>query len=426
MSKSVKKTDVITLDAEEIGGELERQIEASLQKENITDKVIASLKEKYGGLKLRDVEDKENYLEIVSSRKEVRKVGIIAERICEAGRADAIKIQRLWLAKQKEVLAKIAEVQDPLDAEIKKFEDHQESLEQERIRKQEEMFINRQSTLSKMGATFENGSFSLNHISYELSAIKDSDEDIWAETILPKYKREYEKNQAELVAQEKKREEEAAALKAAQEEMERQKKELEEQQKLFKEQQDKLKMEQEQAQKAIREAEERKAAEEREKERQKIQSRINQLMQLGLSYSIQYDSYIFEDVAISRVVEIEGMDDAKWDEMIQKVTPTIERCKKELEEKRLAEIEAQKKAAAEAAAKAERERIEREQAEAKLREEEEARKKAEELEKATDKQKWNTWIDAIKQILPPTTMKSPSYKSKSQEAQKLLDKIINL
>lgn len=425
MSKAKSKNDdIIEVYADEIP--LDEQINKELIRHNVTDSVIAELKERYGGLKLRDVENKEDYLEIKSAKKNVRAIGIAIEKICKKGRQDAIEIQRKWLGKEKELLEKVAEVQDPLDAEIKKFEDEVQRKENLAAQKREEDYLKRQQQLLKYGATYQDGSFVLNHISYEANTIRDSDEEIFTETILPKYLKEYEKNEAERVAQEKKREEEAAALKAAQEEMERQKKELEEQQKLFKEQQDKLKMEQEQAQKAIREAEERKAAEEREKERQKIQSRINQLMQLGLSYSIQYDSYIFEDVAISRVVEIEGMDDAKWDEMIQKVTPTIERCKKELEEKRIAEIEAQKKAAAEAAAKAERERIEREQAEAKRREEEEARKKAEELEKATDKQKWNTWIDAIKQILPPTTMKSPSYKSKSQEAQKLLDKIINL
>ena len=94
----MSNTEILTPEVEVM--DLETSITTQLTKANVTDQVIAALKEKYGGMKLKAIDDKESYLLIKEARKEVRKVGIIAEKICEKGREDAVKIQRAWLASQ--------------------------------------------------------------------------------------------------------------------------------------------------------------------------------------------------------------------------------------------------------------------------------------------------------------------------------------
>lgn len=434
-TKASKSTDVIELEAvEELP--LEKQIENQLVKNNVTEAVIAGLKEKFGGLQLKDLEDKETYLEIKDARKEVRQYGILAEKICKVGREDAIKIQKLWLSKEKEVLGKIAEVQDPLDAEIKKFDDEVERKELAEAQRREEAYIKRQSQLLKMGATYDNGSFVLNHISYEMNLVKESDEDIWTETILPKYHREYEKNESVRVAEERRREEASEALRQQQLEMDRQKKEFEEQQRVFREQQEtaakadrdrqaKLRSEEDEKEREKRLTEQKAEDERREKNRQRLEARANQLRALGMSFNFQYDAYTFEDVNIDNKTELCLWSDKEWEDKIAEITPVIEQRKQAAEEKRLAKIEEDKRIAAEEAATKERERILEEQRQEKIKADQEAARKAEEALQANDKTKWQTFIASITGVTIPE-MKSPSYRGKITEAQRLVQKILNL
>lgn len=408
MAKTPKKqndSEVLELEAEEIP--LEQVIDNTLVKHNVTEAVIHGLKEKYGELRLKAIDDKESYLEVCEARKEVRKYGILAEKICKAGREKANREQKLWLGKQAEVLGKIAEVQDPLDSEINKYEREQERKELEAAQRREDAYMQRQHQLLKLGATYENGSFVLNHISYEATLIKESDDDIWNDTILPKYQKEYEKNESERVDIEKKREEEMLAMKKQQEDMDRQRKELEEQQKQFREQQ-------EQATKIIQ-----------EQKRQKLHARANQLVALGMTFNFQYDAYVFEDIRVDNKTEVGLWSDKEWDELIEKIAPIIEDKKADLEVKRLEKIAEEKRLAEEIAVQKERSRIAEEQRQAKIKEEQEAQRKAEEAEKATDKQKWEGFIGTLISMSVPT-MKHPAYKSRIESAKALINKITNL
>lgn len=217
---------------------LEKVIDNTLVKHNVTDAVINQLKEKYGELRLRDINDKESYLEIKQARKDVRQIGIITEKLCKQGREDAIRQQKLWLAKEKEILDKISKVQEPLDREIKKFDDEVERKEKEQQRLKEEAYMQRQSTLLKMGAVYTEGCFVLDDVSFEMPLIKESDNDIWEVTILSKYKAAYEKKEAALVEQERIKKEQEEKLK-------KERAEFEEQQRLFKEQQETFRKQQE-------------------------------------------------------------------------------------------------------------------------------------------------------------------------------------
>ena len=415
--------EILTPDVEVL--DLDEQISTALVKHNITDAVISELKARYGGLKLKDVNDKQGYLEIKDARKEVRKWGVLTEKITKKGREDAIAIQKKWLAKEKEILGKIAEVQDLLDAEIKKYDDEQERIEQERQRKIEEAFAARQASLFRMGATFSNGSYNLGEISYESNLIKESDESMWNDVILPKYTKVYERVEAERVEQERQRKEQEEKLRKQQEELAEQQRLFKEQQEAFQKQQAELQRQKDEAERQQREALLRQEMEEKEKRNQLIRKRCNQLQALGMTFNDQYDAYVFEDVNVDNKTEICLLDDAQWSALISKITPVIEQRKQDAEQKRLAEIEEQKRIAAEAAAKAERERIEQEKKDAEIKKQQELQRQQEELARANDKTKWESVLQQINAITFPE-FKSGIYKGKMAILREKIEEINQL
>lgn len=406
MAKAIKPKDnveVLELEAEEIP--LDKQIENTLVKHNVTAAVIAGLKEKYGGMKLAALDDKESFLEIKQARKEVRQWGILCERITKKGREDAVAIQRKWLEKEKSVLAQIAEVQDPLDAEIKKYEDEIERKETEAANRREEAFIKRQSQLLKMGATYENGLFNLNHVGYEMATIKDSDDEIWTETILPKYQREYEKNEAVRVAEEKRREEAAESLRIAQEEMTRKQKEMDEREAAFK-------LAEEQRVKA-------------ESENKRWRDRLSQIDEVGWNGQYAFPKLGSDETKIFTYDELVHLPDDVFNARLKEANDSTAAKKREIEEKKEADRREQLRIAEEAAAQRERDRIAEEQRQAKEKERQEEARKAEEALKAKDSEKWQVFVAAVTGVAIPE-MKSPSYKNRVVDAQKLLQKITML
>lgn len=331
---------------------IEEQISQELVKHNVTEAVISTLNEKYGHLKINGIEDKETYLLVKEGRKECKAFRVAAKKICEKGREEAVAIQKAWVAKQKDVTDKIAAIEDPLEEQEKAYEAAVAKEKEERKRKQEEQLIIRQQILTGMGALYSDGSFHLGEVSFEFSVVKESELDIWEESILPKFKEEYEKVEAERIEQErikqerelemKKREEEMerikqereAELKRQEEEMERKRKELEAKEAAIKKaEEDRIKREAEEQQR--KDAEVAKALEKRTNERR------NELKALGLVYDFQtgyhkgYDTYVHAEDVVKN-------DDQAWAVLIEKITPYIAEQKAEEEQKRLAEIEEQK------------------------------------------------------------------------------------
>lgn len=408
--------EILTPDVEVL--DLDEQISTALVKRNITDAVINELKSRYGGIKLRDVNDKETYLEVKEARKEVRFWGIETEKACKKGREEAIAIQKKWLAKEKEILGKIAEVQDPLDAEIKKYDDEQERIEQENQRKKEELFINRQSSLFRMGAAFANGCYNLGEISYESNLVKEADQSMWQDVILPKYTKVYERVQAEIVEQERIRREQEEKLKKEREE-------LEQQQRLFKEQQEAFQKQQSELENQKREAQQKLEEEMRLQKRERLDNRLNQLRSLGMIFSFQYDAYVYEDVNVDNKTEINLLNDTEWSALITKITPVIEQRKadaaKKEEEKKLQDIEDAKQKAIQQ----EQERVAEELRLENIRKEQEKQKQAEELAKASDKVRFNHFLAQLNGLIAPE-FKSNIYKGKWAIVKEKIEEINSL
>jgi myosin heavy subunit len=310
----------------------------------------------------------------------------------------------MWLNKEKSLLDKIAEVQDPLDAEIKKFEDEVERKENEEKQKREEAFIARQSSLLKYGAEYKNGSYDLGEISYETELIKQADSEMWDEVILPKYKRVYEQKEAARVEEETKRREQM-------EQQEKERRELEERQQAFRKEQEeferqKLEMQRqkEESERIIREAEINKQQEELRKKVALRNGRVAELKNLGCYYDAGDEMYYFQNLEIISGAEIESLSEKEWAELVTKKKPLIEKIKVEAEEKRLTQIAKEKKEVEELAAQKERERIAEEQRLNEL-------KKAEEMAQANDKTRYD---DVIRYLsgCPIYEMKSSIYKKR--------------
>jgi hypothetical protein len=411
MKKNNQSLEVLEPEVEEIP--LEQVINNSLVKHNVTDAVIASLKDRYGALRLNDIEDKESYLEIKEARKEVRKVGILVEKLCKKGREDAVAIQRKWLAKEKEVLAKVSEVEYPLNTEIEKFENEVERKELLEAKKREEVYINRQSTLLKYGAQYNNGSFELKHISYEVELIKQADEEQWNDTILPKYRKVYEEIETTRVEEENKRKAEMDRLKLEQYKFVEEQRLFTQQREEFAKQQKELQDSKDKHEREQRIEQERKDSEEKKKRIETYNSRVKQLTDLGL---VSVDGYNFklEDINVCPVTEINHLNDIEFEEFINNIKPDIEQRKKDAEEKRLSLIEQQKN---DAIAKA----LDDE----KIRKQNEQNQKELELAQAKDRDKWIAFINEVKMI-PHSEMKSPMYKSKQSKAKELIEQILSL
>jgi hypothetical protein len=384
-----------TQNAEVIELSLEKVIETKLVQSNVTDAVLNALKEKYGGMKLKAIDDKESYLEIKAAARECGKVRTLAVKICKEGREEAVKTQKLWIAKEKEVVGRVAEVEDALDAEIERFDKEVERLENEEKERQEAAYINRQALLTKMGATYADGSFVLGSASFEAALIKGSPEDVWEETVLPKFQAEYEKIELVRIEEEKKKQEAEAELKRQQEELQRQQAELKAQQEEMQRQRDEAA---------------RIENEKRHQEQLAEQKRVSELQSKRLSLLLPFNPS-GSDVDMATLWSLE---EDKFNEILESKKKSFEKQQLEqqrlAEEKRLADIEFAKQEAI----KKEQQRIA-----------EEEEKRQAELEAASDKTKWAEFLKEVGNI-SFFDMKSSQYKTKMNAARAKITEILGL
>jgi len=103
-------------------------IETALAEQNVTAQVIAKLKADYLGLTINGIDDKEGFEAVEKARKECKAIRILAEKICKSGREEAVKIQKEWISKEKEVVAQIEEVELYLKAESERIKEEEKAI----------------------------------------------------------------------------------------------------------------------------------------------------------------------------------------------------------------------------------------------------------------------------------------------------------
>jgi len=315
---------------------LDERISNELIKHNVTEAIISKLREDYLPLKIAGIEDKETYLLVKDARKKCKEIRVLAKKICVEGREDAVAIQKAWVAKEKEVTSKIGEVEDYLEKQEKEYEAAVAKEKEDRKRRQEEQLIMRQQLLTSMGALYSDGSFHLGDVSFELSVVKESEPDIWEESILPKFKEEYEKVEAERIEKDRLKREQEAEMKRQQDELERKQKELADKEAALK------KAQEEQERRRIEDEDKKKIAENARIEKL-LRSRVGMLKKINWDGSMAF-SYERGGVVVATYEQLVHMDDDTFDIVMNEHNNAIDHIENELEQKRLAEIEAQKEA----------------------------------------------------------------------------------
>lgn len=121
-------------------------IEQALEKENITKQIIAQLKTDYSGLKINGIDDVEGFNKVEAGRKHCKTVRVTAKKICELGREKAIQEQKDWIAKQKEVVNEIEEIELELKKESDRITEEKERIlfeaaQREKLPQRKEKFL---------------------------------------------------------------------------------------------------------------------------------------------------------------------------------------------------------------------------------------------------------------------------------------------
>lgn len=100
----------------------------ALAKANITAQVLTRLKTDYGSLTIKGIDDFAGQKMVEEARKECKRYRSLATKICKAGREDALRTQKGWIAKENEVTGEISRVEEHLEAELARIEKEKEQI----------------------------------------------------------------------------------------------------------------------------------------------------------------------------------------------------------------------------------------------------------------------------------------------------------
>lgn len=376
----------------------DEKISSALVKENVTDAVIEKMKEEFLPMKLKDLSDREGYLNISEKRKQVKDFRVAGIKIFKKGREEANAESKAWVAKEKEFVDKIDPIETHLENQEKAFEAEAARKKADEKRKKDEQLFTRQLQLTKMGAHLIDGSFVLEDVSIEGGLIREASVEVYNESILPLFDEVFQKNEKIRIAQEE-------------EDARRKKEEEEERQRLLLAQQE-LERERE----AIRKQQEELEQAKRIAQNQRTATRISQLQNMGLVPNI-VGTYTLNPENIN--IQISGdiireYTNEEWASLIAQKTPIIEEAKIKADQQRAIELEKIKQKAIEDAKEEENERLRLEEI-----------KKLEEIAAATDKEKWKMFIESIKGI-SLHEMKSSAYRKKMAIAKEKITEILSL
>lgn len=238
-----------------------------LAKVNITDQVLADLK-LYKDLKIGGLTDKAGYEAVNIARIKCKNTRVLAEKICKEGRAEAIKVQKQWIAKEKEITDQISEVETYLEEQQAVIDKEKEAIKAEKEKAIQVKIQNRTAELLSLNLGFNGEIYSIGEFSCTVTDIRTWD-DFTYSRFLTGIQGEVEKEKARIAEEERLTKEaaEKQALVAQQQKEERDR--LNAEKKAFEEQQAKAKAESDAKEAALKAEAEKLAADKLEHERQK-------------------------------------------------------------------------------------------------------------------------------------------------------------
>jgi len=330
----------------------ENTISKELAKVNVSDKLIAELRTRLD-LTITDVNDKKGYQAVDAARKECKQWRVLVTNTCKLGREEAVRIQKEWIAKEKEIGGQIEAIEDELAARTKVIDDEKARIAAEELQRRNELIKSRVDQLIKSGCSFDGLVYTVGLLEpTPMQGIAEVAEDVFASRIAM-YKEEADRIEAE--------------LQAARDEAERIAKEIEqaerdriaaEQKKMDEERAEleRLRKEQERIANEQKVRENKIEAESKELQKKMVNARSAELSGLGMRFN--GEEHVYEDIEVN-AFDLEASTNSAWAKIIEKVSAEIcdrramaaekaeriAREQKEAEEKRhLQEIEDAKEA----------------------------------------------------------------------------------
>jgi hypothetical protein len=372
------KTTVLEPQSEEIAltqeqiEVVQKEINSTLVKKNVTDSLIKKYRDEYMGLTINGVEDKEGFEAVYSARQTAKNTRILVKNICTEGRATLQAKAKQWIAKQKELTAQIEEIEAHLQKQEDAYQAEKDRIKAERKAAEAKRLIDRTTLLTQIGVVFNGAEYVLDEVAYDLDVIRESDDKDWENIILPKYTAVFDAKETIRIAKQK-ADEEAERLRQAEAEK------LRLAQQKLKDDQDKL-------------DKENARIEQEKKDAKTLRSkkRSDQLDALGMVYNFRTSSFTAGQNRVAIPDTSLWLEDEEWDTLIKEQTPLISQAKKDLQ----AEQDAEEKA------RTDRKLAQIKEDEQRQKEADELKKK-EEAERATDKQKVSNLIKQINALEIP-------------------------
>lgn len=206
MASKKEDSEVISADEvkvlpPEIAQRVSTEISLLRSEHNITEEAIAELKERYSGLTIAGPEDKEGYILVQESRKNLKAIRIGIQKGFKRLREIAQLEVKNKIAAEKEVVSQISELEDPLYEQEKAYDAAKEKEKQERAQRIERQGMERMQQMMACGAVLTDGYWVLGELMYEAVLVKSCDPDIY-EGIYKEYKAIFDTKEADRIQKE--------------------------------------------------------------------------------------------------------------------------------------------------------------------------------------------------------------------------------
>lgn len=372
---------------------------------------LTELKENAEELKIESLEDKESITKVSTWRKKLKSARVDIQKEGKDMRDPLTKITKGISEKENELIAIIEPTEKALIDQEAWVKAEQDKIDQEVERKEQERIQARIDRLAKYGYAID------------ITFLRGIDDDQF-EKVCDSARIEFEKDQSAKAEQARMEQEQRDQAEKDRLELKRLREKQESADRILKERQDEL----DRQAKALKDQQDE--AEEKERKRVKaeadaeINRRIGSVTAWGLTFDLTDRHYKGFGVFIP-IVDIQTHDKEKWDELVEKCAPVIDRAKSDqasaAQKQRLQDIEdARQKAIAD---EQERQRKAKEKSDEDSRLAEIARQ--EQLAKDGDKAIWADFIDRLSQVSVPT-FRSGQYRKIAGAAREKIEEIQKL
>lgn len=354
-------------------------ISQELTKHNVTEALLKQMEENFLPLVINGIEDKDGYKVVDEARKQCKNTRIITVDICISGREEALRIQRDWISKEKEIVGRIRTVEDNLAAKQKVIDDERDAIKHAKEIEEQKRLQERSVKLVGNGCAFDGEHYTVEDIKISTIQVKTLDEFTFGQLLAP-IEAIFKRNQTAKEAQNLERKRLAEEQLAKEDELRKRENELKAREDAIAAAELKAKQD---AENSIK-----------EKEEVRLKSRKSALFQLG--YSQQGTDLLFGPNKFSED-QIKNITEEQWPEALTKITEAAIHEKNRLDKER-ADREAQIKNQAE-------ETLLKKQADEKYADEVAAKEKADEAARLEqlkpDLEKLNGYMRALTTISVP-------------------------